>query len=367
MSSRHVFPMLFVFGLGALIATAASQQGPLAQMGQGRRNLAGASPLPEVEICLGSELAAIAGSLRETVNQVPRTIRDQLGFAPQSLQWRDSLEVAPFSYQLRLRGLTVGTGQLRPGALVALQTVGTDAADLPGEAFDDPVSGRRGVWIEEQDAGQARLLGFDVLDASFLMALHVDTLLRRHLHELLTREEAHHAIERARHLVPRTVQELLGRLPVGVVQQVLRNLLREQVSLRDLPFIVEALTDAAEGGVRDPEILTERLRLRLARQLTAELADLDGSLKVIPIGFRWDQLREAQPGDPVVLELIARLRARLAIERESRRRTVLLAPQDMRAKARRLIEGALPDLPVLSEQEVDPAVRVVRLADLIPA
>jgi flagellar biosynthesis protein FlhA len=219
------------------------------------------------------------------------------------------------------------------------------------------------VWIEEQDAGQARLLGYDVLHPSFVMALHIDTLLRRHLGELLTREETHRVLERARQFIPKTVDELLSRMAVWQVQQVLKNLLREQVSLRDLAFVIEALVDAS-ADTKEPEALTERVRISMKRQLSQDLAGPDGTLKVLPLGPRWEQLRHYGADEAALKNLVQQLRQRLADSRETLQRPVLLAPHDLRLKARRVLEGELPDLPVLSEREVDPSVTVVRLPEL---
>lgn len=365
MSPRNVLPLLLFVGAGAVAGIFAStRREALGPLGGGRGHLSAAHPLPEVSLHVGSELSGAAWGLRDTVGQVPGTIRDALGFAPQSLAWREDLTLPPLTYELRVRGLPMGRGQVKPGCLLALQTVGSPEGGLPGEPFTDLVSDRSGVWIEEQDAGQARLLGYDVLHPSFVMALHIDTLLRRHLHELLTREETHRVLERARQFAPKTVDELTESLSVGQIQRVLRGLLREQVSLRDLSFVLEALADAA-GDTQDTDALTERVRLRMRRQLCQDLAGPDGTLKVLPLGPRWEQLRSNAPNDEELKLLVQQLRQRLSDSRELLQRPVLMAPHDLRLRARRVLEQELPDLPVLSEREVDPRVTVVRLPELI--
>ncbi|MEB3224040.1 MAG: FHIPEP family type III secretion protein [Candidatus Sericytochromatia bacterium] len=365
MSIRNPLALVVTLGLGALIGAVVAQPSRL-PIGPNRGKLDGAAPLPDVEVVVGAELAASAGSLRGTVGQMPRTIRDALGFAPAQIHWRDSLELDPHGYELRLRGLNVGSGRVQPGRVLALETVPGGAAGLSGERHQDPVSGRQGVWVDESDEGQARLMGCDVLHPGFVMALHLDALLRRNLADLLTREETHRVLDAASQQAPRTVKELLERVPVHVVQAVLANLLREQVSLRQLPTVLEALLDAAEDGLA-PEGLTERVRLALRRHLTASLVNGGGVLEVIPLGDRWQALRGAEPGDERVDGLVRQLRARIDAGREAHERPVLLAPHELRLTARRLLERALPDLPVLSEREVDPGVTVVRLPDLVPA
>ena len=361
MSNRPslALPLLVALGFGALVgaSAAATQRDKLPNLGGPRPTLEGAQPLPDVEIAMGVELAASAGRLRDTVAQVPQAIRAALGYAPSQIVFREDLDLAPRGYTLRLRGLAVGSGQIYPDKQLALGTADGGLGDLPGETAIEPVSGRQGVWISEVDAGQAVLLGYDVLDPGFAMALHVDTLLRRHLYELLTREETYRLLDRTRQAAPKTVDELVGRLEVGLVQRVLKNLLREQVGLRDLPFVLESLADAARA-TQDPALLTEAVRGALARQITAALVGDAGVLTVIPLGPRWEQLRTAKAGDPALRDLAGELRRQLNAARELGHGPVLLAPADLRAHVRRLFERDLPDLPVLSEAEIDASVRV---------
>lgn len=368
MSQRPSFalPMLIATAVGALVgaSAAATQRDRLPTIGGIKPILEGATPLPDVEIAMGAELAMAGGRVRDHVAQVPQAIREALGFAPGQVQFKEDHDLAARGYTLRLRGLAVGSGQVYPDKLLALGSVDGSRGDLPGEPAIDPVSGRHGVWISEVDAGQAHLLGYDVLEPGFAMALHVDTLLRRHLHDLLTREEAYRLLERAKQIAPRTVEELVGRLEVGLVQRVLKNLLREQVSMRDLAFVLEVLADAARHS-QDPAALTETVRASLSRQLTASLVGDKGVLRVIPLGPRWEQLRGAKAGDPVVREMVADLRRQLYVARDAGHGPVLLAPADIRAHVRKLFERDLPDLPVLTEHEIDPAVRVEPLPGLV--
>lgn len=368
MSNRPslALPMLIALGVGALVgaSAAATQRDKLPTIGGPRPILEGAQPHPDVEIAMGAELAAAAGRVRDTVAQVPQAIRAALGFAPSQIVFKEDIDLAPLGYTLRLRGLAVGSGLIHPDLQLALGTVDGSRGDLPGDPAVEPVSGRHGVWISEQDAGQAVLLGYDVLDPGFAMALHVDTLLRRHLHELLTREEAYRLLDRARQAAPKTVDELVGRLEVGLVQRVLKNLLREQVGLRDLPAVLEFLADAARS-TQDPAQLTEAVRGTLARQITAALVGETGVLTVIPLGPRWEQLRTAKAGDQVVREMVGELRRQLNAARDLGHGPVLLAPADIRAHVRRLFERDLPDLPVLNEQEIDPSVRVEPVPGLV--
>ncbi|HEY9723084.1 MAG TPA: FHIPEP family type III secretion protein [Oscillatoriaceae cyanobacterium] len=361
MSSRSAFPLSLIVALGAgalLGLSAATQRDRLPALVGPRPTLEGAQPFPAVEIALGVDLAATGGSLRSTVEQVPQAIRENLGFAPTQLGFKEDLSLEPDAYVIRLRGLAVASGKVRPNRLLALRTLeAAGGDDVPGEATVEPVTGRHGVWITEEDAGRARLFGYDVLEPAFALALHVDKVLRRHLYELLTREETYRLLDRAKQTAPRTVEELTGRLEVGLVQKVLQNLLREQVSLRDLPQVLELLADAARDS-QEPQRLTETVRTGLSRQITSSLAGEGQVLHALSLGGRGHDLREARADEPRVKELVTTLRRQLDDVRSAGIKPVLLAPAELRFHVRRLLERELPDLPVLSELEVDPGYRV---------
>lgn len=355
-------PLLVALGAGALLGlSAASQREKLPAIGGPKPSLEGAQPLPLVEIALGVELAEAGGRVRHHVEQVPQAIRESLGFAPSHLGFKEDVSLAPRAYAVRLRGLVVASGHVDPDRLLAIRTLGGgEGGDLPGEAGVEPVTGRTGVWISEEDAGRARLFGYDVLDPELVFALHVDAALRRHLHELLTREETYRMLERVRQTAPRTVEDLTAQLEVGLIQKVLQNLLREHVSLRDLPLVLELVADAARTA-KEPAALTEAVRTGLARQLSAAFADASGVLHAIPMGPRWEQIRHAKSGDRDLGELIEWLRSQARDAREQGFKPVLVAPSDLRLHVRQLIERPLPDLPVLAEHEVDAAFTVQAL------
>jgi flagellar biosynthesis protein FlhA len=356
MSNRPsiALPLLVALGTGALLglSAAATQKDRLPQLGGPKPLLEGGTPLPVVEIALGAELASMGGAIRHTVEQVPGAIRQSLGFGPSHLQVREDLTLAPRDYAVKLRGVAVAHGSVRPDRVLALRTLeSADSQTFAGEQVTDATTGASGVWITEEDAGRARLFGYDVLDPGFVLALHADMVLRRHLYELLTREETYRLLDRARQTAPRTVEELVAKLEVGTVQKVLQNLLREQVALRDLPQVLELLADAGKNQ-DDVASLTESVRAGLARQLSAALATEQNVLHVLPLGPRWEGLRSAHAGDGAVSELIGELRRSLKDAQALGLKPILVAPTELRAHVRRLLERELPELPVLAEHEV---------------
>jgi flagellar biosynthesis protein FlhA len=369
MSKNSALPLsvLAALGAGALLAlTASTQRDRLPVLNQAARpTLEPAQPPSWLEIALSAELACEGGRLRETSQQVPNAIRQSLGFAPTHVAFSEDIDLPPYTYAIRLRGLTVATGKLKPQALLALATGSRGTSDLAGEAAIDAASGRSGIWISIEDEGRARLYGYDVLEPGFVLALHLDTVLRKHLYEWLTREETYRLLERAKQTNPRTVADLQGRLEVGALQKVLQNLLREQVSLRDLALVLEHLADAATS-IQTPEALTEAVRVGLSRQLSTALADSAQVIHALPLSDRALPLLKASPDDPKVAAFLEDLGGQLEAVRERGFKPVLLAGPETRADARRLIERTFAEVPVLSAKEIDPAFQLEILAAKLP-
>lgn len=339
--------LLVGFGLGAAaaLAAAAPKAGPL----RAKPQTVFDDPAPAVQVRLGFELAR-AGGFEATLAQVAPAIKQALGFAPASLSVREDDTLPPEAYALDLKGLTVAQGRVRPGKLLALPTGAAAGEEMPGEPGVEPASGRLGAWVDELDAGRARLMGFDVLEAPYVVALHADLVVRRHLHELLTREETFALLEHARTRAPQTVAELQARLEPAVVQAVLQRLLREHVALKDVPAVAEALADGARQS-QDPAELTERVRHALKRQLSAAHADAGGHIAYLPLGTGWEAVAQ---GGEAARALLPELRRRLVTAKAAGRSPVLVAPAGLRAAAAALLEAELPELAVLAEAEIDP-------------
>lgn len=345
---RPVSPwgLLVGFGLGAAAALVA--RAPKSGVLGPRPRTVLEDPAAPVTLRLAFDLAQ-AGGFGAAAAQVVPAVKQALGFAPAALAVREDDALPPGAYAIDLKGLPVATGRVRPGCLLALPTLAA-AEPMPGDPGVEPASGRLGAWIEEADAGRARLMGYDVLEAPHVVALHADLVLRRHLHELLTREETFALLDHARQGAPRTVAELAERLEPAVVQAVLQRLLREHVSLRELPTIAEALADGARR-TQSPTELTEAARQALKRQISAAYADGQGRIAYLPLGGGWEAL---SAGPEAAAGLLPELRRRLAAARSQDLSPVVVAPAGRRPAAAAFLAVELPELPVLGEDEIDP-------------
>ncbi|MGE8357556.1 MAG: FHIPEP family type III secretion protein, partial [Microvirgula sp.] len=233
-----------------------------------------------------------------------------------------------------------------------------------GEPTTDPAYRLPAFWIDDAQRERAREIGCTVVDAATVFMTHFTELVRRHAAELLTREDTERLLEHVRQSQPALVNELLPTmLSTGEVQQVLQSLLREKVSIRPLPLILEVLADAARES-RDVDVLTARVRQRLGNAICEGLLDPDGTLNVMTLDMAveqtlYDGLRQGEDGqaaislDPRFTErLIQQLMGQSERMAGANRMPVLLCAPECRTQVRRLVERMLPHLHVLAMTEV---------------
>ena len=315
------------------------------------------------------------GELMRRIKRIRRTFARTLGIVVPPIQVRDNLQLRADHYSILLRGTEVASGELKPGRLLAI-LAGGDPADVPGLPGKEPAFDLPAVWIRPEDRTKAEIAGCTIADPQTVLGTHLSEVLKSHAAELLGRQEVQHLVDRVATTHPKVVDELVPNLlPLGVIVAVLRNLLRENVSIRDLLTVLETLADHAPTS-QDPEILTEQVRRSLARQIGAQYSDPTGTLHTISLARPAEQmLRDGvqREGGRTFLVLdpskMVELRRRLFREFERQSRTgrvipVLLAPPDLRLALRRLIEAELPLVAVLSTAEVGGRTRVRLLASV---
>ena len=240
-----------------------------------------------VELELGYRLIRLAnaesgGDLMERITQLRRRVAQDLGILLPKVKIRDSLRLLDRGYQIKLRGVVVARGEIRPEGLLAIDTGRTSGA-IAGIESHDPVTGRPARWIEANQADAARELGYKIAEPIQVLIGHLAEVVRTHADELLTREQVHQLLEHLRQTSPRVIDELIPELlKPSHVHQVLCNLLREQVPVRDLETILETLGDYAER-TKDVTILTEYARHSLSRVICQPLRDAHGTIHCITI------------------------------------------------------------------------------------
>ena len=237
-----------------------------------------------MELTIGPGLVTLAqsGDLLTQISAVRTRIAHELGMLLPKMRIKDNLRAEPFAYELKLRGIPVATGEARIDRLLAVRTSFV-AGELSGHRTVDPVSGRPAIWIEPAQRNRAELLGYLVQHPTDALFTHLHEVVREHAAELLTRQQVHGLLDNLRLTSPKVVDELVpALLKPALVHQVLENLLRERVPIRDLETILEALGDYADR-TQNTVLLTEYVRAALARTISQRHRDEQRVLRVLTL------------------------------------------------------------------------------------
>lgn len=320
-----------------------------------------------LEILLAPDLVDLVGTgpdqdLLARVRALRRKVALDLGIVVPPVRTRDSVDLPPSTYVVRVAGVEVGRGQAPAGRVLAL---GDDLASLPGTTVSEPVFGLPGKWVPAELRHAAEIAGATVVDRVSVLVTHLSALVQQHAARLLGREDVRVLTEGVKQVNPSVVEELIpSLLSLGEVQRVLQGLLDEQVAIRDLGRIYEALTLRARVS-NDPEGLVEAARGALGPALAAPHVQ-DGVLRVLTLDPLLEhQLAEnVRPGehgtqllvDPQRLDaLLSQVRAAVARAEAQGRGVVLACAPAIRPALRRLVALADARLPVLSYTEVTSA------------
>ena len=316
---------------------------------------------------LGARLIALAdpnrgGDLMKRISTVRATLATEMGILLPMVRIKDRMSLPEAKYELSMSGNRIASGYLRPDRLLAIDkglTLGTP----DGEETIDPAFGRKAYWIDPRMRQQAEMYGYHVVECGAVLATHVQEAARKHADELLTREVAKQLIDQVKKTHATIVEELIpGSLKLSDVQQVLQNLLREDIPIRQLGMILETLGDHAHR-IKDPIWLTEYVRHRMARTISHRYRDESGTLRVITLDPALEDRIAANSEHTergVFLRLppdaAARICSRIAeqlqkLDTLGRPRCVLVSPK-IRLALRQMTQESVSDLRVLSFNEV---------------
>ncbi len=302
------------------------------------------------------------GDLLERIRAIRRQFAMDMGMIIPPLHVRDNLQLKPDEYLLLLKGVEVARGEIMMGHLLAMDS-GMAKRKIEGIPTMEPAFQLPALWIGQEKKDEAQVAGYTVVDPSTVIATHLTEVLRTHADELLGRQDAQKLLDNLAKTHPKVVEELVPHLlTLGAVQKVLQNLLRERVSIRDLLTICETLADFSPMG-KDPDILTEYVRQKLARSIVGAYTDDQGTLSVITLSTQVeDMVRESiqksEQGAFLNLEpnLAQRILAstRELVEKvsgEGYQPIIICAPL-VRRHFRRLMERFMPHVMVLSHNEL---------------
>ena len=356
-----------------------SEAGGAADGGEGGASPAD-DPLQPVEVLemeVGFDLIPLVderkgGELMSRIGRLRIQFAKSLGVLVPPIQVRDNLRLKATEYAVLVRGTEVARGELRPGHLLAIDPGGPHDT-VPGIPGVEPAFGLAALWIKEAEQRNAERAGYTVVDPATVLSTHLSEIIKTHAPEFLGRQEVQELLDRVGKTHPRVVDDLVPNLlPLGAVLTVLKSLLREQVSIRDLLTILETMADAASKS-QDTDFLCERVRQALGRQIAAQHADGGGTIHYIGLSRQTEDViraglqRDGNGGGQLVMdpmkaqELLRRLGSEVEKHAAGRVMPVLLAAPLIRSALRRLTERVLPQVAVLSPNELGERTRIKRL------
>ncbi|QOX80263.1 flagellar biosynthesis protein FlhA [Trichlorobacter lovleyi] len=332
-------------------------------------------PLDTLELEVGYGLvpmvdAAQDGELLERIRSIRRQFAQKMGFVVPPIHIHDNLQLKPYEYNILIRGARVGGSEMS-GQYLAMDS-GAVMAQLPGPTAKEPVFGLPAVWIRSEDREQAQVNGYTVVDSTTVIATHISETIRRYAQDLVGRQELQQLLDNVAVTAPKVVDELIpGQLGLGVVLRVVKNLLKEGVSIRDMRTILESLADYS-ALTKDPDVLTEFVRQALGRFIVDQFKLDEDTLYLVTIDREVeDAIAEAiQPSDQgsylaiepgSAQQIIASVRGMVDRFGMYGAQPVILASPSIRRHVKKMIERFVPHVSVLSHNEIPQNVKIQSL------
>jgi flagellar biosynthesis protein FlhA len=334
-------------------------------------------PLDTLELEIGYELIPLVdqaqdGELLERIKSLRRQFALEMGIIVPPMHIRDNLQLKSNEYSILIKGVEVARGDLWMNHHLAIDP-GTGVPKIPGVETRDPTFGLPALWVSDANKERARMSGYTVVDSATVITTHIKEIIRRHSGQLMGRQDTQSLIDAFKETHPKVVEELIpGLLTLGQTQKVLQNLLREDISIRDLHTILETLADWATV-TKDTDILTEYVRSAMARQICKSLKSADGSLYVMTLDPQTEEIvAKAIKGtdhgsylslDPrAAQKLIETIKANTGKFDAMGVTPVVLTGPAVRMHLRRMMERHIPNMSVLSHGEVAMDVKLQNLA-----
>jgi flagellar biosynthesis protein FlhA len=333
-------------------------------------------PLPPVDILaleIGYGLIPLVdaqqdGELLKRIKSIRRQIAQEIGIVVPSIHIQDNMQLKPGEYVIKLRGNDLVRGDLILNHFLAINPGSLDDI-ISGIPTKEPTYGIDAVWIKENTREEAIAKGYTVVDLATVMTTHLSDVIRRHAHELIGRQEVQDLLNKLKETHPKVVDELVPSLmSLGGVVKVLQNLLVEQIQIRDLLTIVEAMADWAPT-VKQIDVLTEYVRQALSRTITNQFTGSDGELRVITLSHSLERemaqaVQQSNQGDYLAIDpkIAQRIMRRIGEQLEKfgplNAQPLILCSAQIRPHLKKLADRFIPNLFVISYDEVETNVRI---------
>jgi flagellar biosynthesis protein FlhA len=320
-----------------------------------------------MELEIGVGLISLAdpgrgGDLLDRVHRIRQSVAAEIGIILPRVRIRDSFQLDQLQYRVKIAGMPVALGMVYPEMYLAMDA-GDAVNEVQGIQTTDPAFGTPALWIDEATKDQAELYGYTVVEPGAVIATHLTETIRKHADELLTRDATQHLFDELKQTTPAVVDELIPNvMKLGQVQQILQMLLREQVPIRQLGTILETLGDYGTR-TRDPILLTEYVRAKLARTLCTKYRDADDMLHVVMLDPSLeDQIRggfeHGEQGmfirfSPQAIDhLCSRILQEIEKLTQANHPPIVIVNPQIRAALKQMTAAATPQLIVLSYNEI---------------
>ena len=230
-----------------------------------------------LELDLGYGLLKIAETdLIERIRAMRRNIAAQLGFLMPKIRILDNLQLPPNEYRFKLKGVVIGQGEIYADKFLAMDS-GLVSDNIEGIPTKEPAFGLDALWIDASVKEDAILSGYTIVDPASVISTHMSELIKQNAAELLTRQETQNLLDKLKSEYPVIVEDTLRIAPIGVIQKVLKALLKDHIPIKDMLSILEALSDIAEVS-KNLDMIVEHVRTALARAITSLYVDEGGRL-----------------------------------------------------------------------------------------
>lgn len=312
--------------------------------------------------------------LTDQIKALRRQIASEMGFIMPSVRILDNMQLPANNYLLRVKEVEAGSGDVRPNNMLVMDPQGLPI-DLPGEETTEPTFGLPAVWVDEGQREEASFRGYTVVDPATVITTHLTEILKDHMPDLLSYAETQKLLDDLPTQHQKLVADLIpNQISVSGVQRILQSLLSERVSIRDLPTILEGISEAT-GYTQNINMITEHVRARLSRQISAINSADDGYIPLITLTPQWEQnFAEAIIGQgeekqlsmaPSLLqEFIATVRQNFDTLASQGHNPVMLTSPAIRPYVRSIVERFRPTTVVMSQNEIHPKAKLKTLAQV---
>lgn len=351
-----------------------AQQAPVAE-----EPISKSLALDTIRVELGYGLLPLVNSdgdakLTEQIKGLRKQMAEDMGFVLPSVRIQDNLQLSATQYVVRIKEIEAGRGEIRPDMLLCMSPTG-EAIQVPGEDTREPTFGLPAKWITPEYREESHFKGYTVVDAATVVTTHVTEIVKDNMAELLSYSETQKLLDELPQAHQKLVADVIpGQISLTVLQRILQNLVNERISIRDLPSILEGVSEAA-NFTKNVTLITEHVRARLARQLCHQNANSQGIVPLLTLSAQWEQaFAESLIGDgedkqlampPTQLQdFITTIRKKyeeMAVQGEA---PVLLTSPGIRHYVRSIIERFRPQTTVMSQNEIYPKAKIKTLGQI---